>query len=201
MALMARAAAAGGASGIRASGTDDITAIKAAVRLPVIGLIKRTGTESSVYITPTYEDALAVAGAGADLVAVDATLRRRPDGGIAADLIARILRDIGLPVVADVDSVEAAMSAAAAGATFIATTLSGYTSGSIPDEPDLELVRRIRASLDRPILAEGRYQNPQQVAAAFANGAHAVVVGEAITDPVGVTRRMVGVARAAAAAT
>ena len=54
---LARAAEAGGACGIRAEGSDAITAITAAVGLPVIGLRKREVPGSDVYITPTLEDA------------------------------------------------------------------------------------------------------------------------------------------------
>ena len=197
MALMARAAAAGGARGVRVNGPEDIAAVRKVVHIPVIGCLKRRVPESPVYITPTFDDAVAVARAGADLVALDATLRPRPNGETISRIIARIRDELGLPVVADVDSVEAAVSASGAGATFLATTLAGYTGGEVPDGPDIELVRRIRAAITCPVLAEGRYQNAGQVAAAFAAGAHAVVVGEAITDPVAITRRLVTVARTA----
>ena len=39
---------------------------------------------------------------------------------------------------------------------------------------------------------EGRYDTPELVALAFAAGAHAVVVGTAITNPREITRRFVG---------
>ena len=41
-----------------------------------------------------------------------------------------------------------------------------------------------------PCVAEGRYASPEQVRAAFAAGAFAVVVGTAITDPVALTQRL-----------
>ena len=70
----------GGAIGIRANGTADIAVIKAAVNVPVIGLLKRQIEDYPVYITPTLEDAFAVHEAGADTVAMDGTRRPRPDG-------------------------------------------------------------------------------------------------------------------------
>src|SRR5215210_1015443 len=80
LAAIARAVSAGGAAGIRTEGLPGIAAIRKAVELPVIGLVKRRVPETDVYITPTLDDALAVAGRGAELVAVDATERPRADG-------------------------------------------------------------------------------------------------------------------------
>jgi N-acylglucosamine-6-phosphate 2-epimerase len=192
MAAMALAAEAGGAAGIR---TQDVAAVKAAVRVPVIGLHKRRLEGSEVYITPTLQDARAVAAAGADVVAVDATLRPRPDGtGLAA-----VVAELSVPVLADVDSLAAGLAAREAGAAAVATTLAGYTGGAagsedrdastLPDGPDLELVAALASELDCPVFAEGRIATPDDVRAAFVAGAFAVVVGTAITDPVALTRR------------
>ena len=191
MSAIARAAELGGAVGIRAEATADIRAIKDAVSVPVIGLIKRDEPGSPVRITPTVDDALAVADAGADVVAVDATLRTRASGLSAHDLLAELTAALEVPLLADVDSLEAGVAARAAGADAVATTLSGYTGdGSPPEEPDLDLVARLAGELDCPVLAEGRYSTPAQVAAALDAGAFAVVVGAAITDPTALTRRL-----------
>src|SRR3546814_14971896 len=72
MAAMARAAAGGGASAIRADGPADVTAIKAAVDLPVIGILQRWEDGYPVYITPNLASARAVSEAGAAIIAVDA---------------------------------------------------------------------------------------------------------------------------------
>jgi N-acylglucosamine-6-phosphate 2-epimerase len=181
LAAMARAAELGGAAGIRAQ---DIRAVKEAVQLPVIGLRKRHVEGSEVYITPELEDARAVAAAGADIVAVDATLRPRPDGVDLASLVS----ELPVPVLADVDSLEAGVAAREAGAAAVATTLAGYTGAAPPDGPDLDLVAALAAALDRPVFAEGRIATPDQARAAFEAGAFAVVVGTAITDPVALTR-------------
>jgi N-acylglucosamine-6-phosphate 2-epimerase len=190
MVAMARAAEAGGAAGVRVEGGADIAAIRAAVALPVIGLRKRRVPGSAVYITPELADAHEVAAAGADLLAVDGTLRPRPGGVPPADFIATLTHNFPQPVLADVDSVEAGAAARAAGAAAVATTLAGYTHASPPPaEPDLELVARLAAELDCPVLAEGRYGSPAAVGAALEAGAFAVVVGAAITDPLALTRR------------
>lgn len=189
MVAMARAAEAGGAAGIRAEGAEDVGAIKRAVGLPVIGLRKRRVPGSDIYITPGLEDAFAVAEAGGDIVAVDATLRPRPGGSSAERFLAELARELRRPLLADVDSLAAGRAAREAGATAVATTLAGYTGGEVPAEPDLELVAALAAELDCPVLAEGRYATPDQARAAFEAGAFAVVVGTAITDPVALTRR------------
>ena len=98
--------------------------------------------------------------------------------------------------MADVDTADAGVAARAAGADIVATTLSGYTESTAPSleassplaEPDIALVRSLVAVLDCPVVAEGRFRTPGQVAAAFEAGAYAVVVGAAITDPVATTR-------------
>lgn len=190
MSAAALAAAAGGAVGIRAEGSADIAAIRQAVDLPIFG-IRKILDGRPVYITPTFETAAEIVGAGADIVAVDATLRPRPDGSRAAELIRRIRSELGVPVMADIDDEPSAAAAAAAGADLVATTLSGYTSGSVPCEPDLALIAALRTTLDVPVIAEGRLWTAADVAAAFEAGAFAVVVGTAITNPTRITERFV----------
>jgi N-acylglucosamine-6-phosphate 2-epimerase len=198
MVAMARAAEAGGAAGVRSEGGADIAAIRAAVALPIIGLRKRRVPGSDVYITPELADAHEVAAAGADVVAVDGTLRPRPGDVSPGDFIAALTRELPQPVLADVDSLEAGAAAREAGAAAVATTLAGYTHGSAPPaEPDLELVARLAAGLDCPVLAEGRYGTPESVRAALEAGAFAVVVGAAISDPVALTRRFAAAAAGA----
>ena len=195
MVAIARAAVAGGAAGIRAEGGADVAAIKAAVSFPVIGLRKRRVPGSEVYITPDLCDAHEVAAAGADIVAVDGTLRPRPNGVGLAEFLGSLGGELSQPVLADVDSLAAGMAAREAGAAAVATTLAGYTGERPPpEEPDLELVGRLAAELDCPVLAEGRYGSPAAVRAAFEAGASAVVVGTAISDPLALTRRFAAAA-------
>jgi N-acylglucosamine-6-phosphate 2-epimerase len=193
IAALAEAAALGGAGGIRVNGPLHVQAVKAVVDVPVIGLLKRRVDGSPVYITPTLEDALEVADAGADIVAIDATLRPRPDGRTTADIVAR-LHDQGAGVIADIDSLEAAIAAAETGADFVASTLAGYTDGSVPTGPAVDLVAAMARTIRTPVIAEGRYQTPEDVEAAFRAGAFAVVVGAAITNPTAITRRLASAA-------
>lgn len=199
IAALARAAEAGGAVGIRAEGVADVAAIKQAVGLPTIGLCKRRVPPGEVYLTPTLEDALSVTEAGADLVAVDATERLHPDGRTGPEFVERLVGELGPRVIADVDCAAAGVAAREAGAEAVATTLSGYVGdGGPPHEPDVELVAILAGQLDCPVLAEGRYARPEQVRAALAAGAYAVVVGTAITDPIALTRGFAQAARSTA---
>lgn len=192
MAAMACAAAAGGAVAVRVDGEADIAAVRAVVNLPVIGIRKVRSAELPVYITPTFDDARIVAGAGAHIIALDATARLRLGDQTPAELIARIHDQLKVPVMADVSTFDEGIAAAEMGADLVATTLSGYT-GDIPppDTPDLDLVGRLAATLAVPVVAEGRYRTREQVESALDAGAFAVVVGRAITDPVSLTRALV----------
>ena len=188
MAKMAFAAKIGGAAAIRANSPADIRAIKEAVDLPVIGLYKRG--DSGVFITPTFDDASAVAAAGADVIALDCTDRPRPDGIHLHGLLARIRGELGKPIFADVSTLAEAQAAADYGAAMAAPTLSGYTdTGPTSDGPDFDLLREMIATLSIPVIAEGRIHSPKQARQALDIGAWAVVVGSAITRPRTITAR------------
>ncbi|MBV9851575.1 MAG: N-acetylmannosamine-6-phosphate 2-epimerase [Armatimonadetes bacterium] len=190
MARLARAAEEGGAVGIRANSPADIAAIRAATPLPLIGLWKVDVPGSDVYITPRVADALAVAEAGADIIAVDATARPRPEGGDAAGFLQAVREATGRPVLADISTEEEALAAQEAGAEFVSTTMSGYTPYSSQQPgPDLDLVRRLAPILRVPLIAEGRIATPDEARAALDAGAFAVVVGGAITRPQQITAR------------
>lgn len=185
MARVARAAVRGGAAGIRLQGIDDIRAA-ADLDVPIVGLWK-DGTDD-VFITPTARHALAVAEAGAAIVAIDGTRRRRPDGLSLSATIALLRAEHNVVVMADCGSVEDALAAAAAGADILGTTLAGYT-GERPktDGPDLELITQITQRSTLPVMAEGRIHTPAHAASAIAAGAFSVCVGTAITHPSTIT--------------
>ncbi|MEC0213370.1 N-acetylmannosamine-6-phosphate 2-epimerase [Paenibacillus ehimensis] len=188
MARMAEAAVIGGAVAIRTNGADDIRSIKAAVRLPVIGLLKRDIPGSAIYITPELEDVEAVLAAGADIVALDVTNR---EGRLerVVPLLERI-REAGALAMADVSTEEEGLAAERLGFDIVSTTLSGYTPYSPQTKkPDLELVRRLSARLTVPLAAEGRIFSTEEADAAIEAGATFVVVGGAITRPQLITQR------------
>jgi len=189
MARMVMAAAEGGGRAIRANGPADILAIRAAVNLPIIGLFKEDIRGYPVYITPTLDHACQVAAAGADIIAIDATDRARPQPGSLTDFIAAIHAETDCLVLADIATFDEGIAAEAAGADLVSTTMSGYTADSPAQPgPDLDLVRQLALRLRAPLLAEGRYKLPEQVNMALDYGALAVVLGGAITRPQEITR-------------
>ncbi|QMU71224.1 N-acetylmannosamine-6-phosphate 2-epimerase [Streptacidiphilus sp. P02-A3a] len=182
---MALAVLQGGAAGLRAQGLEDLRAIRASTDVPLIGLWKDGPAE--VHITPTVRHAEAVAATGADIVALDATDRPRPDGQPLSASIEAVHR-AGRLVMADVSTEAEGIEAARLGADLVGTTLSGYTPSTPRTEgPDLALVARLSAALDVPVVAEGRVHTPDQAAQALAAGAFTVVVGTAITHPTTLT--------------
>ena len=179
VAAFALAALDGGAAGLRIEGIANLRAVRAVTRAPVIGLVKRDLIGSGVRISPLIEDVEALAEAGADAIAVDATRRPRP---VAVELLLARVAALGLPAMADCADQGDARAARAAGAAILGSTMSGYTDGVIPDEPDWALIAALRA-LGGFVVAEGRIHRPEQAARARALGADAVVVGSAITRP------------------
>lgn len=187
MAQVAASAEIGGAAAVRVQGIADIQFTRSAVEVPVIGLFK--DGHDGVFITPTIAHALAVAQAGAHIVALDGTRRQRPDQKSLAETISAVHERSSALVMADCGSLDDALAAAEAGADLIGTTLAGYTGERKKTEgPDLELIEQIAAAnLGLPLIAEGRIHTPAQARAALDAGAFAVVVGTAITHPASIT--------------
>jgi N-acylglucosamine-6-phosphate 2-epimerase len=181
IALLARVAEANGAAGVRVQGGATIGAVKRAVGVPVIGLVKRTYDGFSPYITPSLREVAEIAAAGADIIAFDATARPRPGGLDVAGLIAAI-HARGALAMADCSGAADGVAAAEAGADLVATTLCGYTEETAGRAlPALDVLRDL-VRTGRPAIAEGGVGSPADLAAAMAAGAHAVVVGTAITN-------------------
>ena len=112
IAYLAAAAVAGGATAIRCGGyggLEDIRAVAEKVNVPVIGLTKEGAT--GVYITPSVASARAVAHAGADVVAVDATQRPRQDGSTFAEQVAAVHEE-GKLIMADIATLDEAIAEA-----------------------------------------------------------------------------------------
>ncbi|MDR5709136.1 MAG: N-acetylmannosamine-6-phosphate 2-epimerase [Armatimonadota bacterium] len=198
MARMAVAAYEGGAAGIRVNSREDIRAVREAVPLPVIGLVKRTYPDSPVTITPTLKEAEEAIEAGAHILALDATSRPRPGGISLAGLVREIRGRWRISLWADVSRLEEGVEAARLGFDVVATTLAGYTDRRAPVDPyapDFTLLQRlVEAVTGRfgiPVVAEGRIWEPGQARRCLELGAFAVVVGSAITRPHLITHRFV----------
>lgn len=195
MARMAVAAKEGGASGIRANGIEDIQAIQAVVDLPIIGIIKREYDGSDVYITPTMEEVDALVSAGVDLIALDATNRERPDGLTIATFFPLLKEKYpNQRFMADCATLKDAVRAEQLGFDVVAPTLYGYTAetaGKKVYENDFQFLREMVQLVSIPVIAEGNVITPEHARRVLELGAHAVVVGGAITRPQQIAKRFV----------
>jgi N-acylglucosamine-6-phosphate 2-epimerase len=200
LAAIAEAVVAGGAIGIRADGPTNVSAICDRTKVPVIGIWKRELPDTKIHITPRLEDVLAVADTGADVVALDATSRPRPEGESLEEIVREAKARCSALLMADVSNFEEGVRAAELGFDFVSTTLSGYVGEStmMPEGPDIDLVERLADHFGDavPVIAEGRISSPEQAADALRRGAHAVVVGTAITRPQVLTQAFCEVMRA-----
>ena len=192
MYLMARAAKQAGTPAIRTSSIRDVVAIKEETGLPVIGLVKIQYPGYEGYITPTMKEVDDLATAGADVVALDCTLRKRGDGTTVNEFIAQIKEKYSdIILMADISNYEEGINAWKCGVDIVGTTMSGYTAYTISgnDEPDYELMERLARDTDIPVIGEGRIHYPDQAVRALQTGVWAIVVGGAITRPLEIALR------------
>ena len=185
----------GGAKTLRVAGVRDVKNAKK-LNATVIGITKPDKLPDNwkevVYITPTTIETKALIEAGADIIAFDGTSRPRPDDCKLEDII-KLIKDNNRLAMADISTVEEGINCKKLGADILSTTLSGYTMESLSDsdEPDYELLKELVEQTNMPIILEGRIWEPHQVKKAFELGAHAVVIGSAITRPQLITKRFI----------
>ena len=193
MGRLAIAAKQGGAIGIRANTAADVKEIKQQVDLPVIGIVKRNYGTNPVFITPTIQEVDELAAVGAEIIAVDATVRARPDGKTLEAFVKEIRSKYpDVLLMADISSTEEAINAEKLGFDLISTTLVGYTEETshmkLYDE-DFAVLKEIIASVHTPVVAEGNVMTPEMAARCLEVGVYCVVVGGAITRPQQITER------------
>ena len=189
-----RAAEMGGAAGLRVQGHDEVRTVRRATQLPIIGFMKGSYNDGSELITESYEIIDKLFDAGADIVAIDATKRKRPDGDDGFIFFEKARKKYSRPLWADIATFREGVRAAEIGADFVATTLAGYTHGTVVQDyhtPDYALIDELSTSLTIPVAAEGRIWTPEAASRALSLGASAVVVGTAITRPRVVTQMFV----------
>jgi len=197
LAAMAKAAVMGGAAGIRACYPQNISAIKTAVDVPVIGIYKKVYPDSEVFISATLWENREVAATKSEIIALDATARLRPNGEKLAEIIAVLRRESDALLMADISTLNEGIRAAEMGFDLVGTTLAGYTAysraGLNEYAPDFNLITKLARELNSrvPLIAEGRIWNPSDARKALDLGAYAVVVGSAITRPWLITERFV----------
>ncbi|AVL43488.1 N-acetylmannosamine-6-phosphate 2-epimerase [Streptobacillus moniliformis] len=194
MPLMARAAIKAGAKGIRTNGVLDVKEIKKEVEVPVIGLIKKGYEGFPQYITVGMSEIDALVEAGADIIALDCTLRDRYDGKTINEFIADIKAKYPhILLMADISNLEEGINAEKAGVDIIGTTLNGYTPYTETSDkgPNYTLIEELVSVVKIPVIAEGRIHTPEAAKKMLDLGAYAVVVGGAITRPLEITNRFI----------
>ena len=183
----------GGAEILRVAGARDVKIAKN-FGTTVIGITKPDklpeNWKSVVYITPTLKDVELLIDAGADIIAFDGTSRPRPNNCSLEDLISGIHK-AGKLAMADISTLKEGINCANLGADIVSTTLSGYTDNSCgtDETPDFKLLEKLSKTVDIPVILEGRIWEPKEVKKAFELGAHAVVIGSAITRPQLITKK------------
>lgn len=194
---MAMAAKMGGAVGIRANTVRDINAISRYIggSLPIIGLIKRTYEGFPVYITPTLKEAKALIKSKCDLIALDATFRKRPDGASVEELAAYIRKNSDKGIVADVATYEEAIEAERIGFDYISSTMRSYTKETEGIHiPDIDFLKRLKADIkNSAIIAEGGIHTYEELAEVLDTGIEHIVIGGAITRPQNITKDYVNI--------
>lgn len=189
MAKMALAAKEGGACGIRANSVSDIDEIKKTIDLPIVGLIKKDYLDSDIYITPTINEVKELVKANCEMIALDATDRKRPNNENIKDLVDFIHQNNKL-AVADISTYEEGIMAELLGFDIISTTMSGYTPYSPQqEEPDYKLVKKLVKKVKIPVIAEGRISNSKQLKKMIKQNPFCVIIGGAITRPQIITQK------------
>jgi len=191
MAKMAKACVLGGASAIRANSVSDIKAIREVVDVPIIGLIKQDYPDSEVYITPTKKEVMELIESGCEIIAIDATNRKRPNDEKLEDLL-QLIKTHNKIALADISTYEEGINAEALGFDLVSTTLSGYTKYSKKlIGPDVKLVKRLVKKLNIGVIAEGRIMNERDLKRVIKAKPFAIVIGSAITRPLLITKNYV----------
>ena len=176
---MAEAAIIGGCGGVRIEGEKNIRAVKKNISLPIIGIIKNDLDNFKVRITPLLKDVDKIINSGAEIIAYDATNRKRPFP--TKEIILKIKKANRL-AMADCSNLDDAKNAISEGADIIGTTLTGYVGKQVKDtdKPNIKLVKEFK-KLNCFVMAEGRYNSPELAKKAIKAGADAVTIGSAIT--------------------
>ena len=195
MSKMALAALQGGAKGIRANSKADIIAIKKEVDLPVVGIVKRDYEDSSVFITATYKEIDELIESDCEMIAMDATNRKRPNNIELAELVSYTReKNSKIQLMADIATLEEAVQAEQLGFDCISTTLHGYTEitkGKKLYHDDFKFLKDVLEDVNIPVIAEGNVITPEMYKRCMELGAYSSVVGGAITRPKEITKRFI----------
>lgn len=188
MMRMAKAAFQAGAKGIRANSIIDINRIKAEVDLPMIGIIKQKYENSPVHISPSLVEINALLASPCEIIAMDATKRKRPKENLPS-IISYIHETSDKLTMADCSCVNDVISAINLEFDIISCTLVSYTEETKKldiAENDFALLKvmiKLSHEAGKFFIAEGNIDSPKKAKRVLELGADSVVVGTAITRP------------------
>lgn len=196
MQKMAKAAVVGGAVGIRANSVADINAIKKEVDIPVIGIIKVDYPNSEVRITPTIAEARQLIATECEIIALDATICKRPKESLS-EIVDYVRKNSAKLLMADCATIDDVRQAIDLGFDIISSTLIGYTSHSkslslsTNDYALLKSMLKLAKVNECYFIAEGNINGPKVAQKMLDIGCDSVVVGSAITRPQLITKKYV----------
>ena len=201
MARMAIAAQEGGAVCVRVNTYPDLIAVRKAVDIPIMGLIKQQYDGFYPYITPTMKEVDLVVESGAEIVCIDATAYPRPDGNSLDTFVKQIREKYpNTEILADISTLDEGIYAYKLGVDYVATTLSGYTPDTVDKnsdliqefrEPNFKLIEELAKMINAPIVGEGKFWDAKNAIQAMKLGAYAVTIGAGITRPQIITKKIV----------
>lgn len=199
MKKMAESAIQGGAGGLRACWAQDIKAIRSVTDLPIVGIHKALQAGDpldNVIITPTLDAASSILDAGADVVALDCTIRSSRGFDQLCELLLAIrTRYPQAAVMADLSRLEEARRVAETGMVdILSSTLAGYTRDTMDqmsDGPLTSLISAMKQATGLPVNGEGRIWELAQLRECLDAGADMLTIGTAVTRPHSITQRFV----------
>ncbi len=200
--LMAKACIEGGAKSLRISQPAHIRSIMNYIKthklnVPVIAIYKKKYPGCDVFITPTIKEVKEVLKFKPDVIAIDATLRKRPKESLA-EIVKFIRKNYPKQIImADCSNKDDVLNADKLGFDIVGTTLRGCTKetkGLNNYQNNFEFIKWCTKHIKAKLILEGGIWDPELARKALkTTNIHAIVVGSAITRPLEITKKYLSV--------
>ncbi|WP_211245397.1 N-acetylmannosamine-6-phosphate 2-epimerase [Mycoplasma buteonis] len=194
---LAKAALLGGADGIRTSQLNNVIDIKK--NFPdvyLISIIKNSYPNSEVFITPTLCELKALLETNTDVIALDATLRKRPKETLSemVSYFKKYKKEFQR-LMADCSTIKDVKNAISLDFDIIGTTLRGYTketencSNIENNYQFLKDVSNLCKQNNKLFYVEGGINTPELARDVWKLEIDGLVIGSAITRPMFITKQ------------